>query len=397
MVEWVSLVGGPAVLVFFHVAITVATLIQTMVAVRRLRAQPFLESRSETPGQPQPSPLISVIIPARNEAHNLSACLRRVLAQRGPRIQAVIVDDHSEDGTLKIAHEIAREDSRVVVLSSGELPAGWIGKAHALHRGVGVSTGEWLLFIDADVRVAPDAARTALAFAAAGSSDFLSLSPFQRCEGFWERLLQPLVFDLLNERYDLRAVNNRASPVAAANGQFIMVRRSAYFGIGGHEAVKDKVLEDVALARRAKQAGLRIYFANTRSLAETQMYRDLVGIWEGWSKNLFLLLNASPMEVWRTVLGQLFLWVVPFGTLVASSAVSGYNEPLGFLPLISGAVAVACAFGAATFRLAQIGGLPLYSLLLPFGKLMLVAMILHSWHRHMRGQGVRWKGRRYEG
>lgn len=393
-----SLIAVSAALLFFHLAITFVCLARTITAVRRLRARPFLECQPEMLTDPEgPSPLVSIIIPARNEQHNLLACLHGVLTQRGPRIQVVIVDDNSEDKTLEIARAIAKKDSRVLLLQSAQLPAGWIGKTYALHQGVGVSTGEWLLFIDADVRVSPYAVGKAVAFATAHSIDLLSLSPLQRAEGFWERLLQPVVFDLLNEKYDPRAVNNPNSPAAAANGQFIMVRRPAYFQIGGHEAVRNQVLEDVALARRAKQAGLRIYFANTRSLAEARMYRGLVEIWEGWTKNLFPLLNSRHSAVLGTVLGQLFLWVLPFGTLVASLVISGYNKFIGLLPLISGGIAIACLFGAAIWLLSQIGGVLRYSLLLPFGKLMLAAMIVHSWYRHVTGQGIRWKDREYKG
>lgn len=391
-------VAAAAALLAFHVGIAVASLVWTMGAVRRLRALPFLERRPDSSGDAGGvGPLVSVIIPARNEERNLRACLQGALAQRGARIQVVVVDDHSEDATLEIAREMARGDSRILALRLDELPAGWTGKTYALHRGAAASAGEWLLFIDADVSIAPDAVAAAAAFATAASVDVLSLSPFQRCEGFWERLLQPLVFDLLNARYDLRAVNDPESPAAAANGQFIMVRRPAYFEIGGHGAVRNHVVEDVALALKAKRLGFRIYFANTRSLAETRMYRDFTGIWEGWSKNLFRLVSSGRSGALGTVAGQLFLWVVPFGTLVGSPAVSGYNEPLGLLPLISGGVAVACLVGSAACLLSQIGGAPRYALLLPLGRLMLVAMIVHSWYLHISGRGVQWKGRRYRG
>lgn len=393
-----SPIAAPAALLAFHAGIIVASLARTMGAVRRLRARPFLERRPEGSGGAGGAvPLVSVIIPARNEERTLRTCLHAALAQRGARVQVVVVDDHSEDATLEIAREVAGGDPRVLVVPSKGLPAGWTGKTYALHQGAAASTGEWLLFIDADVRMSPDAVATTAAFAAAASVDVLSLSPFQRCEGFWERLLQPLVFDLLNERYDLRAVNDPGSPVAAANGQFIMARRAAYFEVGGHSAVRDQVVEDVALARKAKRAGFRIYFANTRSLAETRMYRDFTGIWEGWSKNLVRLVSSGRSGPSGTVASQLVLWVAPFGTLVGSLAVSGYNEPLGFLPLISGGGAVACLVGSAACILARIGGVPRYSLLLPLGKLMLVAMIVHSWYRRVSGRGVVWKGRVYEG
>ena len=385
-------------LLLFHAGVAVFALARTATAVRRLRSLPLLEAHPPAAGEPsRPDPLISIVIPARDEAHNLPACLERVLAQQGVRLQTIIVDDHSQDRTLEIAREAASRDPRVVVLRGGEPPAGWVGKAHALHQGVGASKGEWLLFLDADVRLAPAAAATALAFATARSTDLLSLSPLQAGEGFWERLLQPFVFDLLNERYDLRAVNDPLSPAAAANGQFILIRRGAYQEIGGHEAIKTEVLDDVALARRAKQAGFRLYFANTSTLATTRMYRGLAEIWRGWTKNLFLLLGASHFEVWRTVFRELLLWVAPFGTLLGALLLSGYNGPLGAAAVLSGALAVACLVGGTAGVLSRLGGAPGYAALLPLGKLILVAMILASWYRHVTGKGISWKGRVYRG
>lgn len=393
-----NLVNLIAALLLFHAGIIFASSVRTIIALRRLRSLPLLE------GQPQIvlnswrfDACVSIIIPARNEEHNLRACVDRVLAQRGARIEIVIVDDQSEDRTLEIANETARKDSRSLVLRSADLPSGWTGKTYALHQGAGASTGEWLLFLDADVRLAPDAVGTALAFATACSIDLLSLSPLQHAEGFWERLLQPLVFDLLNEKYDLRAVNNPNSPIAAANGQFIMIRRHAYFQIGGYEAIKNHVLEDVALAQRAKQAGFRIYFANTRSLAETRMYGGLIEIWDGWTKNLFPLLNRRYSEVWTTILGQFVLWLAPFGTLLGSLIASGYNESSRAILVISGAIAVASLIGGTALVLLQLGGIPRYALLLPLGKLILVAMIICSWYKHTTGKGISWKGRAYKG
>lgn len=380
----------------FHLWATLASIHRTLRFSQRYRAQPFLERDTETRGaRREASATVSIIIPARNEETNLAACLRAALAQPLPCLQVVVVDDQSEDGTWGLACAIAREDPRLLVVRSPELPAGWTGKNHALHQGVGVATGEWLLFTDADVALAPEALAVSLRFVEAHRLDLLSLSPRQRSEGFWERLIQPLVFELLTERFDMRAVNDATTPAAAVNGQFILVRRAAYLRVGGHQAVRREILEDVALARSAKRAGLRIYFANTRSLAEARMYRGLKEIWEGWRKNLFDLLNASHRVVLTVMLGELLLWVAPFVSFPLSLALSAYNTSWGSLVVLSGAAATLCVLASGAYLRWITDGFPLYSVLLPLGKVMLVSMIVASWYRRGVRGGIVWKGRRY--
>lgn len=343
----------------------------------------------------RPDARVSVIIPARNEEQNLPACLRATLAQHWTALEVIVVDDHSEDATFRAASGIAAENPRLRVVRSTELPEGWIGKNHALHQGANLAAGEWLLFTDADVVLAPLAVSISLRFAEAHGIDLLSLSPRQRAEGFWERLLQPLVFALLIERFDMREINDPRTPAAAANGQFILVRRAAYHRIGGHEAIRGEVLEDVKLAQRAKRCGLRIYFANTRSLAEAHMYQGLMEIWRGWTKNLFDLLGASPRRAWRTALGELFLWVLPCATFPVARGLSTYNTLWDPLAVISGGIAVACVVGSDAYLRRITGGFPGYAPLSPLGKLVLAAMIVTSWYRRaVRGRIV-WKGRTY--
>ncbi|MBI4608553.1 MAG: glycosyltransferase [Candidatus Rokubacteria bacterium] len=385
----------PVALFAFHLWVGAAAIRESLKLARRFRAQPFLEREGDFP-RAATDTSITVIIPARNEEATLAACVRAALAQRVPLLQVVVVDDHSEDGTLAVASAIAREDPRLSVVRAAELPAGWTGKSHALHQGVGVATGEWLLFTDADVVLAPEALATALAFAEAQRLDLLSLSPRQRCDGFWERLIQPLVFRLLTERFDMRSVNDPAATAAAANGQFILIRWAAYLRVGGHAAVSGEILEDVALARRAKRAGLRVYFANTRSLAEARMYRGLAAIWEGWRKNLFDLLDSSPRAAATVALRELLLWAAPFATFPLSLALSAYNTSVGLPVVVTGALALVCALASSAYLRWLADAFPRYALLLPIGTVMLVSMLVASWYRRAVRRRVVWKGRTYK-
>lgn len=337
-------------------------------------------------------PVVSIMIPTRNEEDNLVGCLAALASVVRPRLEIIVVDDHSQDATLERAQEWAQRDGRIRVLPLRELPPGWTGKNHALFQGSRVAVGEWLLFIDADVRLALRAVETALAFALNHRVDLVSLSPLQRAGGFWEHLVQPLIYDLLDERFDLRAVNDPTTPDAAANGQFVLVRRAVYASIGGHEAIKGEILEDVVLAQKLKAAGGRLYFAKTRSLAETRMYRGLRELREGWRKNLFLLLGGDPARVVLMAFRTLLVWVAPILTTAGAWLLGGR---LGFVALISGVTVLALGLGAAVCLFRAQHAPVRYAPLIAVGQLVVASLVLASWWAHAVRRGVLWKGREY--
>lgn len=380
----------------FHIAIAFAVLVWALRRARRLRTAPVLEHEAwRLRNSPSPAPVVEIIVPARNEAHNISACLQALKEVANDTVQVTVVDDHSEDATFEIAYGISRTTPGVQVIRSQTIPSGWIGKTYALHQGAALSAAEWLLFVDADVTLAPDALRVAVGYARQYSIDLLSLSPRQRVEGIWARLLQPMIFELLDERYDLRRVNDPNSKAAAANGQFVLIRRSVYAKIGGHEAIRDQVLEDVALAQRVKRAGFRLHFAITRALAETRMYRNLAELWEGWSKNLFTLLGSNHVTTWGIVARELLIWVAPSLTLALALWCTALAESGWLLATLSGALAVGCLIAAQAFSLARSGASPGLALLAPVGRFLLVALIINSWYQHAILKKVSWKGRAY--
>lgn len=381
----------PAVLLAFHLAVVLALLARALRARRRRATLPALEGADVTVAAAAAD--VSVVIPARNEAHNLDACLAALAAAGDAVREILVVDDHSEDETAAVASRAAARDPRVRLLRAPALPPGWTGKSHALHHGAAHAGGAWLLFVDADVRLGPGAAGTAVALAHARAIEVLSLSPRQRSEGVWEALLQPLVFDLLDERFDMAAVNDPAHPAAAANGQFLLFRRLAYERIGGHAAVRGEILEDVALARRVKASGLRLHFATTRSLAETRMYRGFAELWAGWTKNLFLLLGGGPAAVPAAAARRLLLWTMPPLTLAAAL---GLGAP-GRAAAVAGALATALLLASAAALLRARGAPLRYAPLVPVGQAVLAAMIVRSWFRHVVRRAVTWKGRAYAG
>jgi len=228
---------------------------------------------------------VTIVVPARNEEACLGDCLASLVAQTGVRSEIVVVDDHSTDRT----GEIARSFPGVRVISPGPLPEGWTGKNNAVIAGAKEVRGEWLLFTDADTVHLPGSLARALAEAKEHGAELLSYSPEQIAVTFWELAILPVVFAELARQYPPSKVSDPASPIAAANGQYILIRRETYEAVGGHAAIAASLLEDVALARAVKDSGRKIRFRYAADAVRTRMYRNFRQLREGWTKNLALL------------------------------------------------------------------------------------------------------------
>jgi glycosyltransferase involved in cell wall biosynthesis len=251
-------------------------------------------------------PAVSLIIPARNEEANLATCLDSLVGQNGVNFEIVVVDDHSTDRTREIASSFS--DRGVRLIEALELPPNWTGKNNAVAAGARTAQGEWLLFTDADTIHLPGSLARALAEARDNNAAMLSYSPRQIAVTFWEMAVLPVVFAELARQYPPAKVRDPHSPIAAANGQYILITREAYDAIGGHAAVASEILEDVALARAVKQSGRKIVFRYGADVVRTRMYRNFAQLREGWTKNLALLFPHTG----RLAAITLFLWVLPW-------------------------------------------------------------------------------------
>ena len=169
-----------------------------------------------------------------------------------------------------------------------DLPPGWAGKPHALFQGVSQATGEWLCFIDADTFAHPSLISSTFQAAEMHSADLLTIFTDQQLESFWEKVIMPLVFTALSVGFPADRVNDPTKPDAIANGQFILIRRSVYESVGGHQAIRAEIAEDKALAALVKSSGYRLVLGDGRQLAQTRMYTAFPEIWEGWTKNIYL-------------------------------------------------------------------------------------------------------------
>jgi chlorobactene glucosyltransferase len=343
------------------------------------------------------TPLVSVIVPARNEAENIEACVRSLTRSTYAPFEVIVVDDGSEDGTGRLARAVDRGAAlRLEVMDGVPLPAGWLGKPWACWQGFQIAEGDVLLFTDADTRHGPELLGRAITALEEEEADLLTLVGRQLMETFWERLVQPQIFFIMLFRFPRfeQTARNARWRDAVANGQYLLFRRAAYDRIGGHASVKDEVVEDLALAQNVKRAGLRLRIRGADSELATRMYRSLGQLVDGWSKNI-LIGGLQSVPVWMRPLVPpvsfatgVALWLAPPAAL-GVSLVGGGGEAL---LLWSGTVYGLSALLWGLFT-RQMGAPAWHGLLYPLGAAVGAFIFLRSWRA---GRRVSWKGRRYQ-
>lgn len=347
-------------------------------------------------------PTVSVVVPARNEAHNIGRCLETLGRSDYPDFEIIVVDDRSEDATADVARAIGPgRASRLEILSGLPLPDGWLGKPWACQQGAAVAKGDVLLFTDADTTHAPDLLGRAIRGLQEEGAHLLTLVGTQIMDTFWERLVQPHVFLGMLFRFpdfERVAANDRWRD-SIANGQFIMMPREAYERVGRHECVRDEVVEDLALAQHVKRAGMRLRVRSAEDALSTRMYRSLGELVAGWSKNLIIGGQQSvprwlrPSVAPLAVLGGLGLWVVPPVVLLWIAA--GWLGIVGEASsawLAWSAISVASSVALFAKFSVRMGAPARYGLLYPLGASVTTFIFLRSW---IQGRNVRWKGRSY--
>jgi len=288
----------------------------------------YLNPRSPRYRQPDP-PLVSAIIPAKDEQDTLTDCLGTVQRQSYPNLEILVVDDRSTDRTPEIARAIAEVDPRVRLVSIEDLPPGWTGKTHALHVASREARGDWFWFVDADTRHEPDSLSIVLEYARSHDAALASLLPEMRCETFWESVAQPLLGVVLVQNYPLFWANDPSRKLAFANGQYILIQKDAYFACGGHEGVRDRFVEDIYLAKAVKELGLSSRTAIAHGIGSTRMYTSLPQFVRGWSRILYDALGRNPWKLLLQGLDPLFFSQTAHVALVASVIMLALGRPGG--------------------------------------------------------------------
>ena len=340
--------------------------------------------------------LVSVIVPARNEAATIATVVRSVLDTSYSPFELLVVDDRSSDSTAAVIESLPA-DPRLRLVRGEELPDGWYGKPWACFQGYRHAGGDLLLFTDADTRHHPALLGQAVGALEQENAALVTVSPTQRCVTFWERLVMPQIWFLLALRYHPQTVNRarRASDVIA-NGQFILTSRAAYEIAGTHAAVRQEVAEDLALAQTYLAKGLKLHFAFAEQLMETRMYQGLADLIEGWSKNIYLGGRRSfPDEPLRRALAPVMLslamlfWLAPPAVLIGGAVDPALG---GLAPAALAATGLSALFWMLICYGMKIPAL--YGLGYHLGARMGLFIILKSTWRG--GRRVEWRGRVYD-
>lgn len=346
------------------------------------------------------APLVSILVPARNEALNIEACVRSLLAQDYPHFQVCVLDDHSTDGTAQIIRRLGLTEENGGLLVGRDLPHGWVGKNWACQQLSCVAKGEYLLFTDADTVHSPEVLGALVASSREHHAVLVSAWPRQEVVSFGEKLVVSLLpfagivfyphllLSILGRHPELRQLVPAwlRRRLGAANGQVMFFSRSGYDAIGGHEAVRNHLVEDIALARAVAsqmKAGLWWVNCDASDLVRCRMYRSFAEVWEGFSKNARAAFEESEAAFWAAGVGQFCVFVLPF----IWAGMSWPEANLAWMQI----VLILLLRVVATIG---IGGAWWSVVLHPIAYMLGMFIALNSW-RCSVGPGVRWKGRVY--
>ena len=325
--------------------------------------------------------MISAIVPARNEEEVIAACVN-ALARQPEVAEIFVVDDQSTDKTADVVKGLMAATPQLRLLQTDEVSAGWLGKNRAAWLGAKQASHHWLLFTDADGELLPGATTRALQIAQEAAAALISFSPEQVVHTWYEKALIPFIYTRLAKLFSYHEINNPSTTAAAANGQFLMIRRDAYEAIGGHASVAGQVLEDVALAKLVKGAGYGIWFGSGAGLVRVRMYRSFAAMWKGWKKNLYLLVGGTPGAVYREIFA-IVPWIPFLLMLLAVRFPLALVLGLGLLLARHAAYGIALSSNRFPMK---------YILYYVPGVLLYAAVLRASYRAHIRGI-VKWKGR----
>ncbi len=356
-----------------------------------LQHSPMLASR----------PFVSIVIPARNEAANIARCLDGALSQRYAPYEVIVVDDGSTDATPRILHDYAtRFPDKLTVVTGRPLPRGWVGKCNACLHGAQHARGDWLLFLDADTAPQPNLIAALLALAQQRGLDLVSVLPFNELRTWSEQLVLPVFYQFALTAFPLQR-NLSADPPASnvlANGQCLLVRANAYWSLGGHEVVKDKVLEDIEFAQAMRRAGYRIGLATAFDHLRVRMYHNLAEVVQGLGKHAAAGRRASGWRAFWAVLRMSLTLPAPW--LLSAAAIHHVAaQPLAWhsglaLVVTGGALGVALGFWAQRYR--QWYALPgRMGALAALGWLIYLFIVVRGTLQVLFRRGVTWKERVY--
>jgi chlorobactene glucosyltransferase len=352
-------------------------------------------------------PLLSVIIPSRNEASKIGNCMKHLKEQTYPNLEFIIVDD-SDDDTVQVIKNIIKDDKRFKIFKQEKIPPGWVGKPHALQQGSKLAKGDWLVFIDADTVHEPELIEKALEYAIDNNLDMLSMLTHYICKTFWEKIIQPIPLDLIIFYFPIAKVSDPQSKVALANGPFIVIKNSVFKNVRGYETIKGYIADDIEMGKLVKGSGYKIGLINAQTLIKVRMYENLKEIWNGWSKNIFMgrvqRKKAQSKKLYQLLMiiggafGMFCIFTLPFLTMLVTLVLTTYtNQPqwIFYLLLFSSIIWIFSSVSQyIVCKLYYIGD-PKYAPLIFLGSIVFIGIFINSGIKTITGKGTIWKGRRY--
>lgn len=342
-------------------------------------------------------PFVSILIPARNEEGNIRSCVESLLKQNYPDYEVIVLNDSSEDRTGEILGGLQNKYPMLKILQGKLLADGWTGKTYACKQLSEEAKGTWLLFTDADTTHNPESLRFAVSIALVRNTDLLTVFPKMIMKSFSEKLLMPMLFFTAFVLLPFYFVDKKGfTKFAIGVGPFMLFKKSAYDKIGGHDSVKNAIVEDVWLSRKIKEHGLRLAAADGQNMCSVRMYRNFKDIWNGFSKNIFAGFNFSAPALFTVNFMYLILFFMPFLFLInavlnyqAGLTLTGLTLALAFIQVII--LFLIRILLTLKFKLGFIS-----TLLHPLGALIVPVIAFNSWRWIAAGKGSKWKGRIYQ-
>jgi chlorobactene glucosyltransferase len=351
----------------------------------RVLKRPRVDSRP-----PEPAPLISVLVPARDEEANIETCLKSLKSQDYPNFEILVLDDHSSDNTAAIVGRMAAEDSRIRLFRSEPLPEGWAGKPFACYQLAQRAKGSWLLFVDADTIHAPHMLRGVLPIAIESKIGMLSGFPRQIANSLPQKVAIPVLYFVIMSWLPIWWLHRSRKPrPSLAIGQFLLFSREAYWKIGGHLAVKSRIIEDVWLGVEINRSGSRHIAIDLSPVVSCNMYHDVGAMWEGFIKWMYSVAALSRIFMALLIVAAYFFFLAPFYWLWHELFVA----PTGWGPIIG--FQVVMIFGMRWLVDSRFKEPVVSAFLHPLGFSFLMLTGLYAGSRQVVGAGVRWKNRLY--
>jgi len=373
----------------YQIVIAVGLIIIALNVILNLRA---IKPPSRNSEIPEPAPLVSVLVPARNEEHNIRGCIGSLQKQDYPNFEILVLDDNSADTTAEIVRQIAATDSHVRLIRGDRLPEDWAGKPFACHQLAREAKGDWLLFVDADTTHTPHMIRSTLASAIGHNASLLSGFPRQLASSLPQKVAIPLMYFVIMSFLPLWWLLRSKKPrPSLAIGQFLLFPKEAYWRIGGHNAVKSRIIEDVWLGVEITRSGGRHVVVNLAPVVSCNMYRDVGAMWEGFLKWMYSVASLSPIALVGLMIAAYLLFLAPFYWLWHEFIM--LDSPIYWRLIVTLQVAIIVFTHWLVNKCFKEHVISAF--LHPIGLSFLFAAAIYAACRKVIGAGIRWKDRVY--